>query len=52
MSGRGTGCTGSVLSTGILSLSWLAGDLLVVGGLLVYDRFVAAQPIAWSRRSR
>lgn len=40
---------GSDITVGIGSLSWIAADLVVVCGLLAYDRFGAKAPIAWRR---
>jgi hypothetical protein len=41
---------GTDLTTGIGSLSWIAAVAVVVFGLLLHDRFVAREPIAWRRR--
>jgi membrane protease YdiL (CAAX protease family) len=43
---------GSDITVGIASLSWIGAEVVVVCGLLVYDRFLAKEPVAWPRRSR
>jgi membrane protease YdiL (CAAX protease family) len=37
---------GSDLTVGIGSLSWIGAEVVLVAGLLAYDRFLARQPIA------
>jgi membrane protease YdiL (CAAX protease family) len=41
---------GSDITVGIGSLSWTAAVAVVVLALLLYDRFLAREPIAWTRR--
>ena len=38
---------GSELTVGMASLSWIAAEAVVVGGLLAHDRFLSKSPIAW-----
>ena len=38
---------GTEITVGMASLSWIAAEVVVVGGLLAHDRFLSPEPIAW-----